>query len=377
MKRFRLDIVGKLEDHPRLLRAYGRVKGGEVALVLRPLDYTGLLVRIGKDEAHQWVPTGDNVPVEWPRVRARVKVSPLGTRAIVLDGPLAMKGFRLKAEAGEGDVLSVAVDVENKVAVSVIGDAPRRPEAPVDGADAVRAIKRLQTGLPKPGAVTFRGQWAGTLVCDDGHPRLELRRKLASYGWLRIESGRDGWTWRFERLAKWFGEADTLVGETYATLLQAIDAGVLGALGLVQVACRVRDTRRRQALDAEWAQTHPLPAPRSTRNPTERLQEPTEPSPKSSAAPKAHSAPKSPRKTTQKRSTRKTAPRTRKTGSPTRKAAARTRKATAAKPAPGRSKRDPPSAPAPQPQLEASPTQPEDADLIAAFSAALATALDT
>jgi hypothetical protein len=276
MKRFRLDIVGKLEDHPRLLRAYGRVKGAEIAMVLRPLEYTGLLVRIGKEGAQQWAPAGNNLPVEWPRVRARIKVSPLGRRAIVLDGPLSMKGFHLKtdAEVGDGDVLSVAVDVENKTAVPVLGDAPRVPQAEVDGADAVRAIRRLQTNTGKPGSVTFRGQWAGALVCDEGQQRVELRRKLASYGWLRIESGPDGWTWRFERLEKWFSEADALQGETYATLVQAIDAGVLGALGLVQVACRVKDTRRRQALDRDWAESHPVRMPRATRNPTDRLVEP-------------------------------------------------------------------------------------------------------
>ncbi|MEZ4318141.1 MAG: hypothetical protein R3F61_11580 [Myxococcota bacterium] len=288
MKRFRLDIVGKLEDHPRLLRAYGRVKGAEVALVLRPLEYTGLLVRIGKDGAQRWTAAGNNLPIDWPRVRARIKVSPLGRRAIVLDGALSMKGFHLKtdAEVGDGEVLSVAVDVENKFAVPIIGDAPGVPATEVDGADAVRAIKRLQTNTGKPGTVTFRGQWAGALVCDEGQPRVELRRKLASYGWLRIESGPDGWTWRFERQEKWFGEADALQGETYATLVQAIDAGVLGALGLVQVACRVKDTRRRQALDRDWAESHPVRTPRATRNPTDRLVEPDD---EARPAPKANS----------------------------------------------------------------------------------------
>jgi len=288
MKRFRLDIVGKLEDHPRLLRAYGRVKGAEMALVLRPLEYAGLLVRIGKDGAQQWTPVGNDVPMDWPRVRARTKVSPLGRRAIVLDGPLAMKGFHLKtdAEVGDGDVLSVAVDVENKVAVLAPADSPQVPAIDVDPGDAVRAIKRLQLKTGKPGTTAFRGQWAGALVCGEGWPRVELRRKLASYGWLRIESGPDGWTWRFERLEKWFSEADALQGETYATLVQAIDAGVLGALGLVQVACRVKDTRRRQALDRDWAENHPVRVPRATRNPIDRLVEPED---EAKPAPKGNS----------------------------------------------------------------------------------------
>jgi len=274
MKRFRLDIVGKLEDHPRLLRAYGRVRGGEIAMVLRPLEYTGLLVRIGKDGAHQWAPAGDNLPPEWPRVEALIQKNRSSCTAVVMGGQLNNKAFRLRGQADDGDVLTVAVDVEKKTAVAAPSDAPRTPEADVDPTDAVRAIKRLQVGPGKPGAVTFRGRWAGTLICDEGRPRVELRRKLASYGWLRITSGPHGWTWSFERQEKWFSEENSIVGEPLATLVQAIDAGVVGALGQVQVACRVKDTRRRQALDTDWATTHPVPSPRETRNPTHRLREP-------------------------------------------------------------------------------------------------------
>lgn len=279
MKRFRIDIVGKLEDHPRLLRAYGRVKGGEIAMVLRPLEYTGLLVRIGKDGAQQWAPAGDNVPRESPRVEALIQRNRSSCTAVVMGGPLNNKAFRLQGQADDGDVLNVAVDTEKKTAVRAPSDAPRTPDAEVDPTDAVRAIRRLQVAVGKPGAVTFRGTWAGTLVCDEGRPRVELRRKLASYGWLRITSGPHGWTWRFERQEKWFSDANTVVGEPLATLVQAIDAGVLGALGQVQVACRVKDTRRRQALDTDWAATHPVPSPRETKNPTDRMREPDSPVP--------------------------------------------------------------------------------------------------
>ena len=42
--KFRLNILGSDEDVPRLLLAYGRGCGGEVALVLRPREAKGVLV---------------------------------------------------------------------------------------------------------------------------------------------------------------------------------------------------------------------------------------------------------------------------------------------------------------------------------------------
>ncbi|MEZ4321887.1 MAG: hypothetical protein R3F61_30710 [Myxococcota bacterium] len=399
------------------------MKGAEIAMVLRPLEYAGLLVRISKQGAQQWTPSGNDVPMEWPRVRARLKVSPMGRRAIVLDGPLAMKGFHLKtdAEVGDGDVLSVAVDLENKVAVRAPSDSPMRPTIEVDPGDAVRAIKRLQLKTGKPGTAAFRGQWAGALVCDEGQPRVELRRKLASYGWLRIESVPNGWTWRFERLEKWFSEADALQGETYATLVQAIDAGVLGALGLVQVACRVKDTRRRQALDRDWAETHPVRVPRATRNPIDRLVEPED---EARPAPKGNSrasrsrlrkattqigeesttttptrssttSRRSSRKSTSERSTTRSSTSTSKPPKRTKRSARRT-PATSPKKAPSAESSAPKSAPSTGnkrrrltasarrdgPKARATSTTPsaeppaEDAALLAAFSEAVAAALN-
>ena len=43
-ERFRLQVLGADEDVPRLLLAYGRACGGELALVVRPRDNTALLV---------------------------------------------------------------------------------------------------------------------------------------------------------------------------------------------------------------------------------------------------------------------------------------------------------------------------------------------
>lgn len=267
MKRFRLDITGKLEDRPRLLRAYGKIPGGEVALVLRPTAYGGVLVHVTKDGATQWSAGAENIPADWPRVRVAVERG----ETTVLDGPLAGRALNAPVLArGSG---SVALGPDGQVE-DIDGDAPRVPADVIDARTAVAAVKHAQKDVPKPGASTLRGQWSGTLTWDHG-PYVELRRKLATYGTLVVNSGADGWRWRFEREERWFTSAGHEADGPFATLVQAIDAGMLGALGLVQPACGVRDTRRRSAYDATWAKKHPLPEPKSSTDPTERLRDPS------------------------------------------------------------------------------------------------------
>ena len=54
-EKFRLNIVGADEDVPRLLLAYGRGCGGEVALVMRPRDGQAALVhQVKKQPAKVW-----------------------------------------------------------------------------------------------------------------------------------------------------------------------------------------------------------------------------------------------------------------------------------------------------------------------------------
>lgn len=265
MKRFRLDITGKLEDRPRLLRAYGKIPGGEVALVLRPTAYSGVLVHVTKDGATQWSAGAENVPADWPRVRVAVERG----ETTVLDGPLTGRVLNAPVLArGSG---SVALGPDGQVEL-VDGDTPRVPGDVIDARTAVAALKRAQQDVPKAGASTLRGQWSGTLTWDAG-PYVELRRKLAAYGSLVVNSGADGWRWRFEREAHWFASAGQEGDGPFATLVQAIDAGMLGALGLVRPACGVRDTRRRGAYDPAWAETHPLPEPKESSDPTERLRD--------------------------------------------------------------------------------------------------------
>jgi len=211
-KRFRLNIVGPIEDQPRLMRAYGRACGGEAALVLRPTEGRGVLVLVTKEGSWKWEATEE-------------------------------------------------------------ADAPLRPSEPIEAKEAVRLIRQEQKKQPPAGPITLRGRWSGVLICDDGQPAIELKRKLATYGTLWIRSHREqGWSWTFERGEKWYSEVGETEGQGLPTLSAAIEAGVLGAMRLVQEACSFRDTRRRAAHDPSWAERHPIKPPRATKNPTERFE---------------------------------------------------------------------------------------------------------
>lgn len=220
VRKFRIDFVNAAEDVPRLARAYGRACDGEFAMVLRPAEERGVLVLMRKqDGARLW----------------RAPSAPTET-----------------------------------------SDAPAMPSWPIEAADAVTLVKTEQKAVPKAGPITLRGSWRGYLHCDGGQPRVELFRKLAAYGTLRIVSAPGvGWTWTVERTEKWFSKPGSDTG-TAATLLKAIEGGLARAMGLLGEVCSVRDSRRRAALDTAYAVEHPIRPAREGKDPTERLQ-PREP----------------------------------------------------------------------------------------------------
>lgn len=226
-KKFRLSFVNAAEDVPRLIRAYGKACQGEFALVLRPPDRRGLLVLVGKEGAAYWR-SGDPPDVERPDAPHR--------------------------------------------------DAPEFPQDGVGAKDGVRMIQVEQKALRVAGPMTLRGAWRGTVQCDGGKPVVELERKLAQYGLLRIVSGPTGWAWTVERTEKWFSKpgSDTGVANT---LLAAIEAGLARAMGVLGEACSVRDSRRRAAFDTDYAATHPVKPAVEGKNPTERF-DPKEPKPR-------------------------------------------------------------------------------------------------
>jgi hypothetical protein len=209
-EKFRFNIVGADEDVPRVLLAYGRGCGGEVAFVMRPRDNTALLV-------HQ------------------VKRQPA------------------------------------KVWRTDLGLAPSHaPEFDADPTSAVAELRKLKSGPPPAGPATLKGKWAGLLLCTDGTPSIVLERRVASYGSLKLTSKADGrWLATFERAEKWFSKAKQESIER-SGLAEAITAGMGLVVGLVSEACSFRDTHRRNTVDLAFAaQYPPRPIP-ERRDPTER-----------------------------------------------------------------------------------------------------------
>ncbi len=212
LEKFRLNVVGADEDVPRVLLAYGRGCGGEVAFVMRPRDNTALLVhQVKKQPAKVW--------------RTDLGLAP--------------------------------------------SHAPELDAAP---ADAVAEIVRLKSSPPPAGPATLKGKWAGVLLCDNGTPRMLLERKVASYGTLKLASKPDGrWSATFDRAGKWFSQAKADSVER-SSLADAITAGMGLVVGMVSEACSFRDTHRRNTVDPEYATQYPPRPPTERRDPTERYQ---------------------------------------------------------------------------------------------------------
>ncbi len=184
-KRFRLKFENATEDVPRIIRAYGKACAGEFALVLRPAEKRGLLVLTTREQTRVW--------------------------------------------ASEGV------------------DAPSAPTKVVSAKEGLTLVKKAQVpGKETP--VTLRGQWSGWLVCDGGVPRVELQRKLASYGWLRVTSGDGKWIWKVERLEKWFSKPGKDEGAA-KTLVEAVQAGLGRMMGLLGEVCAVKDSTRRPVVE--------------------------------------------------------------------------------------------------------------------------------
>ncbi len=227
---FRLSIVGNTEDVPRLIRGYGKLVSGEVAVVLRPRERKVLLVRLA-------------TPGE----------------ALVWEGD------------GSSDYLHV-------------------PERVVSAAEAVKLAKDAQKPMPEKGSVTLRGTWTGLYVCDDNRPRIQLKRKLATYGTLFLTSSPEGgWEWEFQRAGKWFAESRAASGYGGDTLVEALQRAVLGAMDPVKEACSFRDTHRRREADPEWAKAHPL-QPKEKREPRDPLAGMKPPKPKKAKQPRKKEA---------------------------------------------------------------------------------------
>ncbi|TAL45521.1 MAG: hypothetical protein EPN91_02015 [Salinibacterium sp.] len=234
-KQFRLQILGADEDYPRFIRAYGRACGGDFAYLCEPGAFS-YLVFVRKGEAWYWK-----------------QGSAASSRLALIDVPLA-------------------------------------PTTPVLASEAVAKLQELGKigrSVP-PGPVTYRGQWSGALVCNGEGvaPTIVLTRKVAAYATIRIVShgnhadpdGRQ-WVVTLERDSRWFADAKLDKEPASAETLRTAIRSAYGLLtGLVGEACSVRDTKRRAALDAEHAKSHPIKHPKDPkRDPIEAIKAPKPP----------------------------------------------------------------------------------------------------
>jgi len=374
-KRFRLSIVGADEDMPRLVRAYGRACQGEFGLVLRPPEQRGVLVLVTKkDGAYVWRSGEAALSVAGQERATAEVVRGDKVQLRIVDGEYAGVSFGAYEEVvnsyEHGDEVQVVFEPDDQfahLAEQLPGghpgiDAPEAPQVDVSAAEAVKAVQAEQKAPPKVGPVTLRGRWTGYLYCEGGAPRVELKRRLATYGtlWVFSTPGK-GWAWTFERDSKWFGGSGDTYGQGLPTLQGAVHIAVLGAMTLVKDACSFRDTHRRAAHDDDYATKHPIRKREPKRNPTDRLKEPK---------------PKKPRTRT-----RKAKPKVTKAAVPVEPSTARRRPAApppspAAAPPPPKKRR---TRKTPAPKKPPAATGPVDADkdkaLIDAFSKAFAEVL--
>ncbi|MCB9746764.1 MAG: hypothetical protein H6740_29595 [Alphaproteobacteria bacterium] len=132
-RRFRLDIVGELEDRPRLLRAYGKVRGAELAVVLRPTEHRGLFVVLGKEACTAW--SADLVPSE-TRARGRLVIG--AKTEVHVDGRAHRIAGTVPAGLADGTLVEVALDAASG-GPGCSSEETRRASVPLSSSSRTRS----------------------------------------------------------------------------------------------------------------------------------------------------------------------------------------------------------------------------------------------
>jgi hypothetical protein len=205
-----LRINNAAEDVPRRIQGSGKTPdGGDWGLVILPHEQRSMLMVAGKAKR------GDEPVVRtWDSATA--------------DSP-----------DGRVDVLGALVED---------GDAD----------ESVKALRRRgNMAVGNRTDITLRGKWKGVLRWESDRPVVELRREVGSYVDLVIrshttEAGHPAWRWEIHREERWFSKATADFGEML-TFKGAVEVALRQMEGVVGEACSVRDTRRRGALQSDYA----------------------------------------------------------------------------------------------------------------------------
>ncbi|MEO0602008.1 MAG: hypothetical protein AAF211_11275 [Myxococcota bacterium] len=217
-----------------------------------------------------------------------------------LKGSLVSPRKPLPDWLAHGVTVDAVTDRAGQAGVLVGGFDGDVPQPPVSEELATKAVAMVRAEQLRPGPVgprTLRGRWSGTCRFEEDGPRLTLTRTLASYGVLTVTSDPSrGWAWSFEREGSWFAPENATSGHGFERIADVVEAGVIGAMALVQQACAVRDTRRRAAFDPQWASLHPPRAPEPMKDPTAELAARSRPKPAAPEASKAKTEDAKPRR---------------------------------------------------------------------------------
>jgi hypothetical protein len=192
-RRTSLRIDDPAEDVPRLITGGGKACGGEWGLVLRPTEGRGVLVLAGAANVAMWQGTETDDTVAMPNKATALKT-------------------------------------------------------------ALAELRGLRKGVPrKPGPISLRGRWKGSIVCAEDGPRVTFERKVAAYAKLTITAAPEhtGWAWTLERLERWYAQPGSVEGSA-PTLKGAIEGAALALEGVIGESCTVRDTRRRGAYERDY-----------------------------------------------------------------------------------------------------------------------------
>ena len=193
-RRTSLRIDDPAEDVPRLITGGGKACGGEWGLVLRPTEGRGVLVLAGAANVAMWQGSETDDTVAMPKTATVLKT-------------------------------------------------------------ALAELRGLRKGVPrKPGPISLRGRWKGSIVCAEDGPRVTFERKVAAYAKLTITAAPEhsGWAWTLERLERWYAQPGAVEGSA-PTLKGAIEGAALALEGVIGESCTVRDTRRRGAYERDYA----------------------------------------------------------------------------------------------------------------------------